>query len=82
MRDTVNILGVSVDKIPMDSVFKKADKLMKTEGVSMIFTPNPEIIMAAAEDESFKEILNSADICTPDGIGVVYASRILKNPRS
>lgn len=82
MRDTVNILGVSVDKIPMDSVFKKADNLMKTDGVSMIFTPNPEIIMAAAEDESFKEILNSADICTPDGIGVVYASRILKNPVS
>lgn len=79
MRETVNILGVDIDKIPMSAAFEKADKLMKTEGVSMIFTPNPEIIMEASKDEDFKKILNSADICTPDGIGVVYASKILKN---
>ena len=46
----------------------------------MIFTPNPEIIMCAKEDSELKDILNSADICTADGIGVVYASKILKQP--
>ena len=80
MRDTVNVLGVNVDKISAEETFEKAKALINTEGVSMIFTPNPEIIIAASEDESFKNILNSADICTPDGIGVVYASKILKNP--
>lgn len=80
MRDTVNVLGVNIDRIPFDETFEKAKGLLSTEGVSMIFTPNPEIIIAASEDEYFKTILNSADICTPDGIGVVYASRILKNP--
>lgn len=79
MRDTVNVLGVNVDKLSADETFEKAKTLVETEGVSMIFTPNPEIIMAAAEDDYFKGILNSADICTPDGIGVVYASKILRN---
>ncbi len=36
--------------------------------------------MAAHEDPAFKEVLNSADICTPDGIGVVYASKMIHNP--
>ena len=80
MRETVNILGVAIDKITARDALKKAQELVKTSGVSMIFTPNPEIVMAGYEDASFKEILNSADLCTPDGIGVVYASRMLKDP--
>ena len=36
--------------------------------------------MKASKDEGFKKILNNADICTPDGIGVVYASKMLKEP--
>lgn len=80
MRDTIDILGVKVDRISFDNALDKAEQLVKSEGVSAIFTPNPEIIMAAKDDEEFKEILNSADLCTADGIGVVYAARILKTP--
>ena len=32
------------------------------------------------EDEDFKMVLNSSDMCVPDGIGVVYGARILKTP--
>ncbi len=80
MRNTVEILGVKIDKITAADALKKAEELVRTEGVSAIFTPNPEIVMAGYEDPAFCEILNSADICTPDGIGVVYASRMLKDP--
>lgn len=80
MRDTVDILGVAVDKISAGGALKKAERYLRTPGLSIIFTPNPEIIMAAYEDPDFKKILNSADICTPDGIGVVYASRMIGNP--
>lgn len=80
MRDTIDILGVKVDRISFDNALDKAEQLVKSEGVSAIFTPNPEIIMAAKDDEKFREILNSADLCTADGIGVVYAARILKTP--
>ena len=34
----------------------------------------------AYKDPEFCEILNSADLLTADGIGVVYASKILRNP--
>ena len=79
-RKTVEILGVNVDSITFEEALKKAENLVKTEGVSMIFTPNPEIIMCAKNDDEMRDILNSADICTADGIGVVYGSRILGTP--
>ncbi len=80
MRETVNILGVSIDNITADAALEKAVALLGEEGVSKIYTPNPEIIMAARADEKFQEILNRADLCTPDGIGVVYGAKILKTP--
>jgi N-acetylglucosaminyldiphosphoundecaprenol N-acetyl-beta-D-mannosaminyltransferase len=33
--------------------------------------------MCAREDGELREILNGADLCTPDGIGVVYGAKIL-----
>ncbi len=80
MRDTIEILGVQIDRISAAYALKKAEQMARQPGVSVIFTPNPEIVMAAYRDPEFKEILNSADMCTPDGIGVVYAAKMLGTP--
>lgn len=83
MRETVNILGVKIDNITAEAAVERAVGFVqnKADGrTAMMFTPNPEIIMAARDDHSFCEILNSADLCTADGIGVIYGAKILKNP--
>ncbi len=80
MVNKVNVLGVNVDKVTFDEALDIAEGLVKAEGVSVIFTPNPEIIMCAREDEELRSVLNSADLCTADGIGVVYGARILGEP--
>ena len=80
MRDVVNILGVNIDNITAAAALNRAEELIKSEGTSVIYTPNPEIVMAAYEDPDFRGVLNSADMCVPDGIGVVYGSRIIGRP--
>ncbi len=80
MRNTVDILGVKVDKLTFNEALDIAENLVQSEGVSAIFTPNPEIIMCAKKDDELKEILNGADLCTADGIGVVYGAKILNDP--
>lgn len=48
-----------------------------------IVTPNPEQIIYARNHSQFAEMLNRADVALPDGIGLVWASRVLaKNPIS
>ena len=82
MRTTVNILGVNVDKDSFAEQLSKADRFLEEGGIHTIYTPNPEIIMTAYRDKEYAEILNSSDAVVPDGIGVVYASKILKHPVS
>ena len=49
-------------------------------GGGRIVTPNPEIVMAAEANPDLKQILSDAEYCLPDGVGIVWASRILGNP--
>lgn len=82
MSDTINILGVNISVLNMKETVAKAKLFLNEEKPHMIFTPNSEIIYMAYKDAVFADILNSADINTADGIGVVYASKILKRPLS
>lgn len=38
------------------------------------------IYLAAEKDADFRQVLNSADLVIPDGIGVVYSAKILGTP--
>lgn len=78
--ETVNILGVHVNKYTMNEAVEKAEELMESDSLSMIFTPNSEIILYASNNREFTDVLNSADMVIPDGIGVVYGAKILRNP--
>ncbi|OGO83922.1 MAG: N-acetylmannosaminyltransferase [Clostridiales bacterium GWE2_32_10] len=80
--DKVNILGVNIDKVTMNEAINRVMGFLDSDKLNTVYTPNPEFIMNARDDEEFKKILNEGDLVIPDGIGVVYASRILGNPVS
>ncbi len=80
MREVVNILGVNIDNITAKEALDRAESFLGQDGVSVIFTPNPEIVMAGYENKSFSEVLNSSDMCVPDGIGVVYGAKMIGEP--
>ena len=78
--EKVNILGVNVDKVTIPEAASKIMSMLGENRPHWVFTPNSEIIMQAYRDEEFCDVLNRADLLTADGIGVVYASKILGNP--
>ena len=81
MSSKVNILGVKVDKVTIDEASDKIMEYIKVKDrVASVFTPNSEIIMMGYRDSEFRDILNESELLTADGIGVVYASKIVKNP--
>ncbi len=81
MIDKVNILGVMVDKVNIEQA---SDIIMgyiaECGETKSVFTPNSEIIMQGYRSKEICDILNNASLLTADGIGVVYASKILNNP--
>jgi N-acetylglucosaminyldiphosphoundecaprenol N-acetyl-beta-D-mannosaminyltransferase len=56
------------------------EALLRTEGCSQIVTPNSEILWNAAKDAELKAIISGAELVIPDGIGLVYASRVIGSP--
>ena len=77
---SLKILGVRIDKVDFEGAVEKILSFLETDGAKSVFTPNSEIIYRAKDDEEFKNVLNSSELNTADGIGVVYASKILKDP--
>ena len=80
--DKLNVLGVEIDDVTVETATDRIFEMLKEPYPHAVFTPNSEIVYAAYKDEDFRDILNSADMLTPDGIGIVYASKILKKPLS
>jgi N-acetylglucosaminyldiphosphoundecaprenol N-acetyl-beta-D-mannosaminyltransferase len=69
-------LGVEVCRVNMKETLVEIDNIIQTKKPSFIVAINPEKIMKAVYDNKLKNLLNSADIQIPDGIGVVLASKL------
>jgi N-acetylglucosaminyldiphosphoundecaprenol N-acetyl-beta-D-mannosaminyltransferase len=73
------ILGVSVntDFTAEQAVMLVENMIQDEKSGHYICTTNPEFIIEAQKDPRFKEIINSADLSVPDGVGIVAADDYL-----
>ena len=78
--ESINILGVNINKLDMDTALETAIKFLETDGFHCIYTPNSEIVMSSYKNPEFREIINKADLRTADGIGLVHAAKIQGTP--
>lgn len=75
-----DVLGVAFDDVTLDEAVDRALDMLEEDGPHMVATPNPEIVQRAQKDREFAGILAQADLVIPDGVGVVYAAKILGRP--
>ena len=76
----VDVLGVAFDSVNVDEAVERALELLELDGPHLVATPNPEIVQRAGKDPEFADILARADLVIPDGVGVLYAAKILGRP--
>lgn len=76
----VNIFGVKIFNIDFQEAINIANRFLKEDRNHSIITPNTEIVMAAKDDEELREIINGADLVIPDGIGLIYGSKMRSLP--
>ena len=68
------------DSVTPEQALDRAMALCDASGCKYVVTPNPEIVWLAQKQPELMEALNGADLVIPDGIGIIYASRILGVP--
>lgn len=79
--DVVKILGVRVDKITKAQALEEFQKLLDGDRCELIVTPNAEIVEKASKTPQLRRIINEeAAIVTPDGVGLIYASKLKGDP--
>jgi N-acetylglucosaminyldiphosphoundecaprenol N-acetyl-beta-D-mannosaminyltransferase len=80
LEKTVDFAGIKVDNLTRSEAMERVRFFLSSPGPHLIFTPNPEMIVASQDDAQFKNIINAADLKVPDGISMVVVSRILGRP--
>ena len=71
-RNIVKIQGLNVDSFSFEEAIEYAKNIS-----GQVVTINPEMISNAREDKEFAQIINSAELVIPDGIGVEIGLKIL-----
>ena len=74
----MNILGVKIDAVTKTEAIMKIAAFLDEQKPHFITTPNPEIILYAHRHHEYREILNKADLALPDGAGLLFVSRFIK----
>ena len=74
------VLGVEFENITMGEAVRRAEDMLTGDRTSYIVTPNTEIVWRCRSDTALAQAIQEADLVLPDGIGVIYAARILGTP--
>lgn len=71
-----NILGVDISPVTMEEALNKVDEIIKSRKPEFIVAINPEKIIKSLHDEGLRNLLNSACLNLPDGVGILVASKL------
>ena len=74
------IMEIGFDNVTLDEAVAIAMQYIEAGKKCRVVTPNAEIAQLCKRDNALCEIINTSQLVLPDGIGVVYASRILGRP--
>lgn len=77
---SAEILGVRVHRLNMGEAVAAIMQMLTAEGHHQVVTLNAAMLYRAVRDEQFRQLVNSASLVTPDGIGVLLVGRILGIP--
>jgi N-acetylglucosaminyldiphosphoundecaprenol N-acetyl-beta-D-mannosaminyltransferase len=77
----IYILNVPVDRLTFGALLDHIAVYLAEGGRTRQFcTVNPEFVMLAQRDPEFMQVLHQADLCLPDGIGLLWAARRIGRP--
>ncbi|MGP4060940.1 WecB/TagA/CpsF family glycosyltransferase [Halobacillus sp. H74] len=76
----VNILGIPFTNMDHVTLVQQLQQHIEQREKSFVVTANPEIVMRAHDDSYYMDCLQAASYITADGIGIVKASKLLKDP--
>ncbi len=76
----ISILGVGIHDVTEEEAVARVERFIRQGGPHQVVTVNPEFVMEARRNPAFREVLAQADLAVPDGVGILWAGRLLGRP--
>ncbi len=76
-RASVAVLGVPFDNVTMLEAVDLIEQKIEERGFHQVATANLDFLVHAMHDKSLQNILCSCDLVVPDGMPIVWASRLM-----
>lgn len=80
LPERVNLLGVDIDNVTMTEALARIEQMIKSRRFSYVVTPNVDHLMRLQNDATFRDIYEKADLVVPDGVPLLWASKVMGTP--
>ncbi|MBC8103228.1 MAG: WecB/TagA/CpsF family glycosyltransferase [Cytophagales bacterium] len=79
-RQSVTLLGMRVDRVTMEGALALAEEFIHSRMPHHIVTADASMVVTATQDAEFAQIVAASDLVTPDGAGILWATRRMGTP--
>lgn len=79
-ESVVRVHGMRIDPVDMGQTLEQVERFVSVGGPHHIVTADASMVVTASTDREFSEIVDRAALVTPDGAGILWASRRLGLP--
>ncbi|MDX1934572.1 MAG: WecB/TagA/CpsF family glycosyltransferase [Capsulimonadales bacterium] len=78
--EPIRLLGMRIDRVTMDQTLDRVERFIAEGSPHHIVTADASMVVTYTEDAEFARIVDAADLVTPDGAGILWASRYRGTP--
>ena len=78
--ETLALLGVPISNVTMDETIDYIDASIRRGGFHQFATANADFLKNAIKDPEMQQILFGCDLVVPDGMPLLWVSRLLNCP--
>src|SRR5882757_4292271 len=78
--ETVALMGVPISNVTMEEAIEFIDTSIRRGGFHQFATANVDFVKNAIEDPEMQKILFNCDLVVPDGMPLVWVSKLLNCP--
>jgi len=79
-RKVVELLGVPVHRTDVAAALHRISQFIEEGAPHQVVTPDSSALVRAQHDQELMRILQSADLVTPDGAGLVWMAKVMGLP--
>lgn len=79
-HDPIHLLGMRIDRVTMDDALTLVDGYIRSGKPHHIVTADASMVVSYNDDPEFARIVDASDLVTPDGAGILWATRHLGTP--